>query len=558
MTRHARPIAVLLSVLGLSFGGCADGDEDGTSDTTGPGGGGCGDFGPCTPDGPGPGGGGGGGGRVGEIDDQEGASGDSTADGTSAGAGGSTGLGDGGFGPETPTCETCCAGVLDAGEPRYVVRVDDSNSFASPFLVDALLPEWDGATPLPVRTHEFLNVYGPRLDDGLLVEGDLALDTGAIPIAEIDGDHLIALQIAIRDLAPADRPQRTVALVIDTSPSIAASVDRLLGAIGAVVGQLGPADRLGVYSWSADPERRELRPMSEVGTLDREELEGAVVRAVEAREPGTTPGTALRTAIDEARFAAAAETSVLLVSDGSTGVDDETLQLVRDAAAGEQPVRVMGIGVGPARAYSDEVLDAITDASGGASMYFDGSPAAHALIDERFRELVDVARTDVRLRLSMPDSAELVVTSAGDSSGVGEGEVAGQNLAANGTMTFHEIVRWSGDPVESPCDAVGWAVEDATGVLVEGTIALGNVVAGHGITPATAEGQAVVAAASALEGPTAARFARAFSAMDVAFAARGGTWAGSRLEALCGSLTAACARVGHDTCSSCPVESPAP
>lgn len=554
MTRHARHIALLLSMLGATLAGCSN-DEAGSD-----GSGGCGE-GSCLPtSGEGGGGGAGAGDRVAEdgaggADDAENTVSAATGSGGSVGAG--TGAGDGGFGPEPqPECETCCTGVPDVGEPRYVVRVDDSNSFASPFLVDALLPEWNGVTPLPVRTHEFLNVYGTRLEDDFQGEDDVVLDWGAAPIAAIDGEHLVALQVAVRHLAAADRPQRTVALVVDTSPSIAASVDRLLGAIDAVVGQLGPADRLGVYSWSPDPLRRELRPMSDVGTLDREALEGAVVRAVEARESGAEPGTALRTAIEQARLAATAQTNVLLVSDGSTGIDATTLELVRDAAAGDQRVRVVGIGVGPARAYSDEVLDAITDASGGASMYFDGSPAARALIEDRFRELVDVAKSDVRLRLSMPDSAELVVTSAGDASGVGEGEVAGQNLAADGTMTFHEIVRWTGDPALTPCEAIGWVLEDSTGAIGHGEIALGDVVAGRAITPATHDGLAVVAAAAALEGPTPERLARAFSAMNEAFAARG-TWSGSRLAPLCASLTAACARLDL-ACSACPVEATAP
>lgn len=553
MTHRARHIALLLSMLGATVAGCS-------TDEGGGGSGGCGEE-LCSPTGgEGGSGGAGGGARVSE-DDGAGGSNDadstaSAATGQGGGTGTGTGAGDGGFGPEPqPECETCCTGSPQIGEPRYVVRVDDSNSFASPFLVDALLPEWNGKTPLPVRTHEFLNVYGTRIADDF--EGDdVVVDWGAAPIAELDGEHLVAIQVAARHLATAERPQRTVALVVDTSPSIAASVERLLGAIDAVVEQLGPADRLGVYSWSPDPLLRELRPMSDVGNLDRAALEGAVVRAVEAREPGAEPGTALRTAIDQASLAATTATSVLLVSDGSTGIDEGTLDVVRKAASGDKHVRVVGIGVGPARAYSDEVLDAITDASGGASMYFDGSPAARALIEERFRELVDVAKRDVRLRLSMPDSAELVVTSAGDASAVGNGEVAGQNLAADGTMTFHEIVRWTGDPLVSPCDAIGWTLEDAEGELESGTITLGDVVARRAITPATHDGLAVVAAAAALEGPTPERMARAFTAMEDAFAARG-TWAGTRLEPLCASLTAACARLAI-ACSACPVETSAP
>ena len=550
MTHRARHAALLLSMLGATLTGCSS-DEAGAD-----GAGGCGDVSCAPTGGEGGSGGAGGGGRVSGADAEGGSSADAENATGQGGGGLGSGAGDGGFGPEPPPeCDTCCSGAPDVGEPRYVVRVDDSNSFASPFLVDALLPDWNGVTPLPVRTHEFLNVYGTRLEDDF-TGNDLVFDWGAAPIAELDGEHLVALQVAVRHLATADRPQRTVALVVDTSPSIAPSSRSTDAAIDAVVGQLGPADRLGVYSWSPDPLRRELRPMSDVGNLDREALEGAVVRAVEAREPGAEPGTALRTAIEQATLAATARTSVLLVSDGSTGIDDDTLELVREAAAGEQRVRVVGIGVGPARAYSDEVLDAITDVSGGASMYFDGSPAAQALIQDRFRELVDVAKSDVRLRLSMPGSAELVVTSAGDASGVGDGEVAGQNLAADGTMTFHEVVRWTGDPTATPCEGIGWILEDSNGEIGRGEIAFGDVMARRAITPATHDGLAVVAAAAALEGPTAERLARAFAAMEDAFAARG-TWAGTRLQPLCASLTAACARLDLP-CSACPVEASAP
>ena len=552
---------VPLVCLGAIAVGCSDSDSGGDPQDAG-GAGGCGDFAPCTSGSGGSGGAGAGSpGRVGEgaapeADDAEGAE-DSTASGS--------GTSSGGMGPTPPPldeCSTCCNAEHTIGADAFVLRVDDSNSFGSPLLVDALLPAWDGLTPLPVRTHEFLNVFAPRVppaEDG----GDLAFDVGAsvvstsatTPEGAPDGEVRLALQVAVRHLETFEAPPRSVTLVVDTSPSVGASVERLLGAIDLVVAQLRPEDALGVVSWSSDAARRSLRPLANLGEepLDEEALRDSVQREIDLTDGAADLGVALREALDQVRAAPEGVGTVLLVSDGSSGVDRETLDAVTEAAA--DAVRVVGIGVGPAEDYSDAVLDAITDASGGASLYFDGTDAAAELLESRFREMVDIAHSGVRLRLDLPASVRLVVSSAADTSAVG-GEIEGQNLAVGGTMTFHETLRWTDAVIADPCAAIGWAILDEDGNrLGGGSMALGDIFAGLHQSTSLLEGSAVVAATAALKGPTPARLARAIDAMQAASArleGEGTAWEGHRLEALCGSLQTACERRGAE-CPSCPV-----
>lgn len=485
--------------------------------------------------------------RFGEEDPDD----DSMSTGDSAGSTGGAGSG-------PPPLEGDCVGD-ELPTDAFLVRVDDSNAFASPLVVDALLEDWDGRSPLPARTHEYLNLFAPRVAEA---EGPLAVDAGMERLQGAEREQVFALQVAVRHVRREAPAPRSIALLVDTSPSMVASVDRLLDAVDLVVEQLRPEDAVGVFSWSTDPARRTLRSVESLVNrpLDPAELRDAVTRAIDLAEPGDL-GASLAEALAQARQGGAAEGTVLLVSDGSAGIDELTLSRVTDAAADpDVPVRVVGIGVGPARGYSDDILTAITDASGGASLYFDGTDGATALLADRFDEMLDVAERDVRLRLILPTTVRIVATSGGDAAEASDAStIEGQNLAAGGTMTFHEYLRWDGDPGAVGCEAVGWQVvrPGSSGddeVLFSGTILLSEALGGTASTLGTVEGSAVVAAASALQGPTPARLASAIAAMhavDSRLAAEQLPWGDGPLPQLCASLQRACLGVGA-SCEACP------
>ncbi len=546
-TMRLLPSAALLSAtLALALlAGCDAGLE---GDDAGSGGSGCEEAG-C-PEGQG-GSGGGTGPRVGADEPRDAGDAANGATGASGSGGGDEGTGGG------PLSEGALCESIQTGTDSVVLRVDDSNAFAAPLLVDALLEDWDGKSPLPARPTEFLNVYAPEVPVDGLAPGH-AFDAGMVTVAA-EGEQVFALQVAVRHIPEVASRPRSVALLIDTSPSVAPSLDRLLDAVDVVVQQLQPQDSLGVYSWSVDPVARQIRQVVPLGelALDPEVLRDAVTRAIDLGGANDL-GASLVEALGQARAGGSAEGTVLLISDGSAGIDAKSLQTVRSFATDpEIPVRVVGIGVGPARGYSDDVIRAITDASGGASLYFDGSVAATDFLAERFVEMLDIGTRDVRLRLTMPPGLTLVATTGGETSeGSASGDVAGQNLAVGGTMTFHEYLRWDAGAVS--CEGVAWSVIRGSGAeestLGSGVIALADVLDARAETLATIEGSAVVAAAAAMQGPTPERMAVGMAAMRYAhtrITEMQLPWEGRPLASLCMSLQRACEKVG-DACDTCP------
>jgi hypothetical protein len=474
---------------------------------------------------------------------------------------GSGELNEGGGGAGAGTdCETCCDGAPMFGDESIYMRVDDSSSFASPLLTRAMLDRWDAARPLPVRRHEFLNFYPPHVPANDSHTGFASTD-GAGPIAVGALNRVFALEVAVRHEADAPSEGRTIALVVDTSPSAEASVEQLLGSVDAIFHQVGSRDAVGVYSWSADPQTRLIRPVSPVANIDVEidMVRDQVLAQLALRDATASLGPPLRAALEDVHGLApiGGEGTVVLISDGSAGVDDETITAVTNAANADRKVRVLGVGVGDALYYSDEVLDRITDASGGAYVFFDGSAEAESLLGARFRELSEVAAFDVRLRVDLPPSLKLLKTDGGEPEIGTADEVVGQNIGWGGTMTFHQPIEWSG--VEgTECDALTWYVVRgrATGVdeehLATGTMVVGDVFGDLRVTDSFRQSRAVMAAADALRGPTEARMAGAIATIAEVYATleEPSLWAGSGLADLCETVRRACEVKGFQ-CGSC-------
>lgn len=483
-------------------------------------------------------------------------SGGTGAGGREIGSGGS-----GSGGADDVDCESCCTGTPVPGLDTYYMRVDDSNSFASPLLTRSLLARWDGQRALPVRANEYLNFYAPPVDpiDGAF----FAASDGAMPVAVGSAQPTFALQIAIRHVPAATETSRAIAVVVDTSPSAAGAVEEILGSVDAVFAQVAPSDLVGVYTWATDPDARIIRPFAlvEDPVTDLDRIRERVQAELARRDENASLAAPLRDALRDTRErvgSVAGGGTVVLVSDGTSGVGTDTLEVTREEADALSPVRVLGVGVGDPLYYSDEVLDAVTDASGGAYVYFDGSPEARALLDERFRELSETAAADVRLKLELPGSVT-PVTPDGSVIASGTGAaVRGQNLGWGGTMTFHEPLAWKGG-AETECDAITWHVvsgRDGTETeLATGMIVVGDVFGGRYLTPSMIEGAAVVAVADALRGPTSARIAEAFAALAKVAGTNPTRWEASALPGLCATLQQACETKGF-ACRGCQFEAP--
>ncbi|MCA9704240.1 MAG: glutathione S-transferase N-terminal domain-containing protein [Myxococcales bacterium] len=133
---------------------------------------------------------------------------------------------------------------------------------------------------------------------------------------------------------------------------------------------------------------------------------------------------------------------IVLVSDGGANAGITDIELIADYAgtADEDGIYMVGVGVGDAVTYHDDLMDAVTDAGKGASVFIGDAEEAQAIFGDGFISTMDVAARDVQVRLDLPPGFEIVRTSAEEVS-ADPSDVEPQHLAPNDAMVFHQQIR---------------------------------------------------------------------------------------------------------------------
>jgi Ca-activated chloride channel family protein len=98
------------------------------------------------------------------------------------------------------------------------------------------------------------------------------------------------------------------------------------------------------------------------------------------------------------------------------------------------------VGVGTNQTYKDELMDQVTDAGKGASVFIDDATEAQLVFGDRFISTLDVAAREVSVQLDMPPGFE-VVRFSGEEISTDPEEVEPQHLAPNDTMVFHQDLK---------------------------------------------------------------------------------------------------------------------
>ncbi len=505
-----------------------------------------------------------------------GASVEETSTGAEVGTGGgsvnaaSTGSGEGGFSggvgggegvggdPDQPPPPACYDHVESFMGTAHVV-VDDSNSYASPKLVHELVADYDPERPLPVRPHEFLNHYARKIAEarlnetaaeGLHLGGDARLLIA--PTATATGVAELLVTFTAHGEVPTARPD--VTFVLDTSPSMnGQGTDRLAGVVNGAAQRLREEQKVAVLTWNpVQPVVREFESWNPSALPD-------IVAAARVLDPDANFSAALRSALVMARRQADAENRpgvIVAVSDGSTPLDDQLLRDIETEQDAQPSIRIVGIGVGPARGYSDEVFDALTDQSGGAYDYASDAESAERGLAARFDELTRLAASDVRLDISLPEGVTVAAVAGGNvfpSDDVGSFDV-GRNLGVGGTMAFHLYLTVPPIPALDPCATLGVRVR-WTDVLDGAARSFPETAADVIFMPfgeALADGathsvgllrsSAVVATAEAMRGPQPLRLKAAADLLRQAIEA--GADDDGSLGSLCADLALVCAPSG--------------
>jgi Ca-activated chloride channel family protein len=315
---------------------------------------------------------------------------------------------------------------------------DDSNSQASPVLARRRIREGRVVSPHDVRIYEFLNYYDMTCGGPVDVPARVGIQmrqTGAE-----SGEFILLLYADGRTVSPEQRPPFNLVFSLDTSGSMEGEpLELLKDSMTALAGNLRAGDRISMVTWANyqevvldglevqgphDPVLIDaIEGLTALGSTD---LHGGLVAAYERANAHRIDGGINR---------------VVLVSDGgaNTGITD--IGLIAKEAEDEdgEGIYLVGVGVGEAGDYSDDLMDAVTDAGKGAYVFIDEPAEAERMFGERFLANVAVSARDVRMQMTLPWYFG-IKSFAGEEYSPDPAEVDPQHLAPNDTMLFHQTI----------------------------------------------------------------------------------------------------------------------
>jgi Mg-chelatase subunit ChlD len=334
---------------------------------------------------------------------------------------------------------------------------DDSNSQASPILARRTIHEGLVVPAGIVRIHEFLNYFdlsGPAQDEAPAKVGIEMRRTDAS-----QNELTLVLRAQGRRLAAEDRPPMNLVFSLDTSGSMSGErIERLKDTMTAIAGQLRAGDVVSVVSWSST-QTTLLDGHAVLGSDDPGLL--AVVDGLVAGDSTDLHGGLVAAyALANAHHIDDGWNRVVLISDGGANAGVTDLDLIASEAsdADGEGTYMVGVGVGTASGYRDDLMDAVTDAGKGAYVFIDTPEEAAKQFGERFLANVAVSARNVRMRLTLPWYFG-VKRFHGEEISANPAEVEPQHLAPNDSMTFHQIISACDPGLVTTCDTISAHVE---------------------------------------------------------------------------------------------------
>jgi len=322
------------------------------------------------------------------------------------------------------------------------ISPNDSNSMASPVWVrEAALGDLGAVQSVAIRTYEFFNYYHfgyPAAEPGSLAVSPALMQPDDAPA----GEFVLQLGVSSELVDAQAREPMSVTMVLDASGSMEGeAMDMLAETCRAIAASLQPGDVVSMVTWSAE----------NAVVLARHEVTGPNDPELLAKIDGLTPsgvtdlhaGLVAGYELAEQSFASNRINRVVLVSDGgvSASLDDLDLIAQHSGAGNEEGIYLVGVGVGDATTYHDELVGAATHAGKGASVFIASPEEAWATFHDDFVATMAVAARNVQVRLDMPPGFELVGTGSEEVAGLDVDDVEPQYLAPNDAMVFHQRIR---------------------------------------------------------------------------------------------------------------------
>ena len=360
-----------------------------------------------------------------------------TDGGDSAGTDGGTSGGDTDTGSTSGGEQAC-----DAASPvTLFLSPDDSNSMSSPVQArEAVLDGFGSLAYVPLRVWEFFNYYSfdypPAPAGTIVVTPELYRPEGSP-----EGQYVLQIGVTSEAMPNADRPPMNVTLVLDESGSMEGrSMELLQESCRAIAASLKKGDLVSMVGWDT-ANAVKLSGYAVTGPNDAillGEIDDLAAGGGTDLNGGLTAGYGLATqSFDPSRI-----NRVVLISDGgaNAGVTDIDIIAKGATANGMDGIYMVGVGVGTVGTYNDELMDTVTDAGKGASVYVSDEDEAWKVFGTDFVSTMAVAARDVQVRLDMPPGFE-IVSFSGEEYSANAAEIEPQHLAPNDTMVFHQTIR---------------------------------------------------------------------------------------------------------------------
>jgi Ca-activated chloride channel homolog len=360
---------------------------------------------------------------------------ESASAGVGGGAGEPTGDGTGDHSGEPPTgsgggalADPKGQQCVNAVAPVYLTQ-PHAQALSSPAQARGQIHAGKAPEPSTIRQAEFLSYY--RVDYPHPQPGQLAIVASLAPTLVGSGE--LVLQIGVQS-APVAHAPTAITVVVDTSSSMAGEpLKRAKAAVVALAESLDQGDAINVITTN---------PAISPVTLTAKMLADPALAA--AADPLAVDGYGNVDAALKRGYTVAAGTSharkrVVLITDGGelpSGVD---LGAIADHYRSDR-VALVGVGVGDALSYRDDLLGAATAAGHGADVYLDSVDEATVALRDRFAEVMSTAAEAVSVKISLPPSLLPEIDMGPDFRDTPEQLVA-SDLAAGRSMIFRQRVR---------------------------------------------------------------------------------------------------------------------
>jgi len=330
--------------------------------------------------------------------------------------------------------------VCDGDTPvTLYLSADDSNSMSSPVQVRAAALSFGGSiAAVPVRPWEFFNYY--EFDYPPAPAGDVAVTAELAAIPGTNGSYMLQIGVSSPAIAATQRPPVNLTFVLDTSGSMKGTpLEHMKDVCKAVAAALRPGDVVSVVTWS-DTNTVVLAKHAVTGADDPALLDAIAALAASG-------GTDLHAGLT-AGYALAGEAAqpgvisrVILVSDGGANLGETSVPVIADAAAAENDggIYMVGVGVGTPATYNDTLMDRVTDAGKGASVFIPETSEATRVFHDRFVNTMMIAARDVQVQLDLPPGF-VIERFSGEEFSADPSQVEPQHLAPNDAMVFHQRI----------------------------------------------------------------------------------------------------------------------